>query len=46
MRAPYGRCHAHQHADVICVNRYYGWYTMGGFEQRNAGAAFGEELAG
>lgn len=46
MLAPYGRCKAHQYADVICLNRYYGWYMMGGLEQRNAGAAFAKELAG
>lgn len=44
--APYGVCKAHQHADVICLNRYYGWYMMGGFEMRNAGKAFARELAG
>ncbi|GAM74545.1 beta-glucuronidase [Vibrio ishigakensis] len=44
--APYGKCHAHQHADVICLNRYYGWYVMGGLEMRNAGKAFAKELAG
>lgn len=46
MMAPYGKCHAHQHADVICLNRYYGWYIMGGIEMRDAGKAFAKELAG
>ncbi|MET4822411.1 glycoside hydrolase family 2 TIM barrel-domain containing protein, partial [Endozoicomonas lisbonensis] len=46
MLAPYGKCHAHQYADVICLNRYYGWYMMGGIEMDNAGEAFAKELAG
>ncbi|WGK81388.1 beta-glucuronidase [Vibrio aestuarianus] len=46
MLAPYGKCHAHQYADVICLNRYYGWYMMGGLELRDAGKAFAKELAG
>ena len=46
LMAPYGKCHAHKHADVICLNRYYGWYMMGGLEMRNAGETFAKELAG
>ena len=46
MMAPYGKCNAHQYADVICLNRYYGWYIMGGLEMRDAGKAFAKELAG
>ena len=43
--APHGKCKAAQHADVICLNRYYGWYMMGGYEMRNAGKAFSAELS-
>lgn len=46
MAAPYGKCHAHQYADVLCLNRYYGWYFMGGLQLRNAGALFSKELSG
>ncbi|MDE1339963.1 beta-glucuronidase [Vibrio aestuarianus] len=44
--APYGVCQAHQHADVICLNRYYGWYMQGGYEMRFAAESFSAELAG
>lgn len=46
MLAPYGKCYAHQYADVICLNRYYGWYMMGGLDMYNAGNAFAKELEG
>jgi beta-glucuronidase len=46
MRARYGKCKAHQFADVICLNRYYGWYVMGGLAQEYAGDAFAQELKG
>ncbi|MEZ9145738.1 beta-glucuronidase [Vibrio sp. 10N.286.52.C3] len=46
MMSPYGKCRVHQYADVVCLNRYYGWYVMGGLEMRDAGKAFAKELAG
>ncbi len=46
MMAPYGTCRAHQYVDVICLNRYYGWYMMGGLEMDNAGNMFAMELQG
>lgn len=46
MKALYGDCHAHKHVDVICLNRYYGWYFMSGLEMRDSGKAFAKELAG
>ncbi|EEV5623194.1 beta-glucuronidase [Escherichia coli] len=46
MLASYGKCCAHQYADVICLNRYYGWYSMGGLEMRYASGALSKELAG
>jgi len=46
MMAVFGRCHAHQYADVISLNRYYGWYMMGGSELPVAKEAFKKELQG
>ncbi|KXS47280.1 MAG: beta-glucuronidase, partial [Halanaerobium sp. T82-1] len=46
MTAPYGKCNAAQFADVISLNRYYGWYLMGGAELRYSQKNFEEELAG
>ncbi|MGO0305285.1 beta-glucuronidase [Endozoicomonas acroporae] len=46
MMAPYGICRASKFADVICLNRYYGWYMMNGLEQRNAARVFSQELSG
>ena len=46
MTAPYGKCKAAQFADVISLNRYYGWYIIGGSELEYAQKDFEEELAG
>ncbi|WP_105615683.1 beta-glucuronidase [Vallitalea okinawensis] len=46
MMAPFGKCRAHQFADVILLNRYYGWYMMGGPELPNAKEMFKQELQG
>jgi beta-glucuronidase len=46
MTAPYGKCNAAQFADVISLNRYYGWYIIGGSELEYAKKDFEEELAG
>lgn len=32
-----------EHCDVLCLNRYWGWYVLGG-ELERAFAAFGQEL--
>jgi beta-glucuronidase len=32
-----------EHCDVLCLNRYWGWYVLGG-ELEKAFAAFGQEL--
>ncbi|KQA27212.1 beta-glucuronidase [Vibrio metoecus] len=46
MLAAYGNCKASQFADVVCLNRYYGWYVTNGADLPNAGAQFAKELAG
>ena len=46
MTAPYGKCNVAQFADVISLNRYYGWYIIGGSELEYAKKDFEEELAG
>lgn len=46
MTAPYGKCNVAQFADVICLNRYYGWYVSGGSELEYARKDFEEELKG
>jgi len=46
MTAPYGKCNVAQFADVISLNRYYGWYIIGGSELEYAQKDFEEELAG
>lgn len=46
MMAPFGKCRAHQYADVILLNRYYGWYMMGGPELPYAKEMFKQELQG
>ena len=37
-------CHCYQFADIISLNRYYGWYVSGGYEIADAEAAFRQEL--
>ena len=44
MRAPYGQCHAAQFADVLLLNRYYGWYVKGGMELEYARDDFIQEM--
>ena len=34
----------HQFADVICLNRYYGWYMQGGYQLIGAKKAFIDEM--
>lgn len=46
MMAPFGKCFASQFADVVCLNRYYGWYLNNGVDLPNAGDLFAEELQG
>jgi beta-glucuronidase len=45
MLAPYGKCRVSQFADVLMLNRYYGWYTHTG-DLGNAERAWEEELRG
>jgi beta-glucuronidase len=45
MLAPHGRCRVSQFADVLMINRYYGWYTHTG-ELDSAEVALEEELRG
>lgn len=37
-------CKCYHLADVISMNRYYGWYLMGGYEMCDAEAAFRAEM--
>jgi len=46
MNGRFGKCNVYQFADVILLNRYYGWYVMGGAEFEYAIEAFKEELEG
>ncbi|EON3058109.1 hypothetical protein ACNG6H_005678, partial [Escherichia coli] len=41
-----GKCYAHQYTDVICLNRYYGWYFSGELEIRYASGVLPKELTG
>lgn len=45
MLAPYGTCRVSQFADVLMLNRYYGWYVFTGDLER-AEKAWRAELAG
>jgi len=45
MLAPYGKCRVSQFADVLMLNRYYGWYTHTG-DLDGAERAWEEELRG
>ncbi len=45
MLAPYGKCRVSQFADVLMLNRYYGWYVQTG-DLDAAEAAWEEELTG
>ena len=44
--APWGTCNAHSNADVIFLNRYYGWYSQGGPDLPYAKEVFEKELRG
>lgn len=37
-------CKCYQCSDFLSLNRYYGWYVMGGYEIADAEAAFREEM--
>lgn len=39
-----GKCNCYQFSDIISLNRYYGWYLMGGYEISNAQDAFCKEM--
>lgn len=39
-----GKCHCYQFSDVLALNRYYGWYSMGGYEMEEAELAFRKEM--
>ena len=45
MLAPYGKCRVSQFADVLMLNRYYGWYTHTG-DLDAAEQAWEQELRG
>jgi beta-glucuronidase len=45
MLAPYGKCRVSQFADVLMLNRYYGWYVNTG-DLPNAELAWEQELRG
>ncbi|HET7799125.1 MAG TPA: beta-glucuronidase [Humibacillus xanthopallidus] len=45
MLAPHGACRVSQFADVLMLNRYYGWYVHTG-DLASAEVAWTEELAG
>lgn len=45
MLAPYGKCRVSQFADVLMLNRYYGWYAQTG-DLAAAEAAWEDELRG
>ena len=44
MMAAAGKDKCHQFADVICLNRYYGWYMQGGYQLIGAKKAFIDEM--
>ena len=46
MMARFPNCNVHQFADVILLNRYYGWYAMGGPLLDYGIGAFKKELEG
>ena len=37
-------CKCYQFCDFICLNRYYGWYVMGGYEMEDAMEAMRREM--
>lgn len=38
------RCRCHHFSDFICLNRYYGWYILGGYEIVDAEKRFRAEM--
>ncbi|MFA6076143.1 MAG: beta-glucuronidase [Negativicutes bacterium] len=42
----WGKCKIHKFCDVLCLNRYYGWYNDGGIALEFAVDAFKSELEG
>ncbi len=47
MLAPYGKCRVSQFADVLMLNRYYGWYVdTGDLRRRRAGLGGGAARLG
>ncbi len=46
MMAVPGQCKCAYLCDILCLNRYYGWYVMGGYEISNAEEGFQKELMG
>ncbi len=45
MLAPYGKCRVSQFADILMLNRYYGWYVFTG-DLEGAEKAWRQELEG
>ena len=37
-------CHCYKFSDIICLNRYYGWYISGGWEISDAEEMFRREM--
>ncbi len=44
MNSKPGVCQCHQYADFLSLNRYYGWYLLGGAEIELGEAAFRSEM--
>ena len=44
LMAAAGKDKCHRFADVICLNRYYGWYVQGGYQLIGAKKAFIDEM--
>lgn len=44
MNSKPGVCQCHQYADFLSLNRYYGWYLLGGAELELGEAAFRREM--
>ncbi|MBT1181915.1 beta-glucuronidase [Bifidobacterium sp. CP2] len=44
MMAAAGKDRCHRFADVICLNRYYGWYVQGEYQLAGAEKAFIDEM--
>ena len=44
MNSTPNKCKCHKFADIIALNRYFGWYLSGGCELSDAKDAFIEEL--